>query len=278
MPNSQRRAILLREWQGLSYHEIADELELSQSAVETLIFRARRTLASKLRTTADGPSPVARLRQALDGGALLTGLKTLFGGGAAAKVAAVAVVASGVTVAATATHHHADKARTPRNVATKEAQRAGDATAAASMFRARVRRAAKTPSAASHEPNRPLETAAATAAATPTSAAGATHHAPEAAPEANVAGGAPPGQAQVPPGQTRTPPGQARTPPGQTKTPPGQAEQPVRPEKPSEPAAQAQKPAEPPKAEPELPQQAQAGEQGPPEDPGNPNKGGGPKK
>ena len=48
LPESQRRAILLREWQGLSYREIAAELELSQSAVETLIFRARRSLASGL--------------------------------------------------------------------------------------------------------------------------------------------------------------------------------------------------------------------------------------
>src|SRR5712691_9112520 len=48
MPESQRRAILLREWQGLSYREIAEELELSQSAVETLIFRARRALATGL--------------------------------------------------------------------------------------------------------------------------------------------------------------------------------------------------------------------------------------
>ena len=48
MPEQQRRAILLREWQGLSYREISDELELSQSAVETLIFRARRSLAQGL--------------------------------------------------------------------------------------------------------------------------------------------------------------------------------------------------------------------------------------
>ncbi len=53
MPESQRRAILLREWQGLSYHEIADELELSQSAVETLIFRARRNLAANLESEAE---------------------------------------------------------------------------------------------------------------------------------------------------------------------------------------------------------------------------------
>ena len=48
MPEQQRRAILLREWQGLSYREIAGELEISQSAVETLIFRARRSLAQAL--------------------------------------------------------------------------------------------------------------------------------------------------------------------------------------------------------------------------------------
>jgi len=42
----QRRAILLREWQGLSYAEIADELQLSVGAVEALLFRARRGLTS----------------------------------------------------------------------------------------------------------------------------------------------------------------------------------------------------------------------------------------
>src|SRR5204863_407597 len=48
MPENQRRAILLREWQGLTYREISEELDLSQSAVETLIFRARRALAAGL--------------------------------------------------------------------------------------------------------------------------------------------------------------------------------------------------------------------------------------
>lgn len=45
LTEQQRRAILLREWQGLSYREIADELDLSQAAVEALLFRARRALA-----------------------------------------------------------------------------------------------------------------------------------------------------------------------------------------------------------------------------------------
>ena len=101
MPDSQRRAILLREWQGLSYHEIADELELSQSAVETLIFRARRTLASNLEAEPKRPSRLSRMRKAVDVGTLLAALKGLFEGGAAVKVAAVAVAASGTAVVAT---------------------------------------------------------------------------------------------------------------------------------------------------------------------------------
>ena len=100
MPESQRRAILLREWQGLSYHEIADELELSQSAVETLIFRARRNLAANLESEAKQPGVLSRMRKALDAGALLAMLKGLFEGGAAVKVAAVAVAASGTVVVA----------------------------------------------------------------------------------------------------------------------------------------------------------------------------------
>ena len=48
MPEQQRRALLLREWQGLSYKEIGAELDLSQAAVETLLFRARRSLAAGL--------------------------------------------------------------------------------------------------------------------------------------------------------------------------------------------------------------------------------------
>ncbi len=50
LPDRQRRALLLREWQGLSYREIADELGVSQAAVETLLFRARRSLAASLDT------------------------------------------------------------------------------------------------------------------------------------------------------------------------------------------------------------------------------------
>jgi RNA polymerase sigma factor (sigma-70 family) len=97
MPEQQRRAILLREWQGLSYREVAAELDVSQSAVETLIFRARRSLAQGLEQPL--AKPRRRLRRALhalDLGPLLGALKTLLAGGAAAKatVAAVAVTAA----------------------------------------------------------------------------------------------------------------------------------------------------------------------------------------
>jgi RNA polymerase sigma factor (sigma-70 family) len=50
MPEKLRLALLLREWQGLRYSEIAEALGVSLSAVETLIFRARRCLARELET------------------------------------------------------------------------------------------------------------------------------------------------------------------------------------------------------------------------------------
>jgi RNA polymerase sigma factor (sigma-70 family) len=108
MPESQRRAILLREWQGLSYREIAAELELSQTAVETLIFRARRSLAKGL---AEPPAPAEKRRmvRGADLGNLLTGPKSILFGGAeaAAKTAAVvAVLGAGTVAVASPTPHH----------------------------------------------------------------------------------------------------------------------------------------------------------------------------
>ncbi|HEY8108181.1 MAG TPA: RNA polymerase sigma factor [Gaiellaceae bacterium] len=106
LPESQRRAILLREWQGLSYREIAAELELTQAAVETLIFRARRSLASGLEQPP--AQQKRRAARAFDWSNLLAGLKTaLIGGSAAAKVAAtLAVVSATTVVAAEPLQHH----------------------------------------------------------------------------------------------------------------------------------------------------------------------------
>jgi RNA polymerase sigma-70 factor (ECF subfamily) len=92
----QRRAIVLREWRGLSYQEIAAELDMSQAAVETLIFRARRALATSLEEQEVAGSRMrTRLVRGLDLGGLLAGLKSLLGGGGAAKLAA-----TGLTIGA----------------------------------------------------------------------------------------------------------------------------------------------------------------------------------
>ena len=98
MPATQRKAILLREWQGLSYREIADEMGLSQPAVETLIFRARRSLAEGLERPEERPTLLVRLRSGFDLASIAAGLKALLAGGVAAK--AVATTAAAVTVAA----------------------------------------------------------------------------------------------------------------------------------------------------------------------------------
>jgi RNA polymerase sigma-70 factor (ECF subfamily) len=88
MPEAQRQAILLREWKGLSYDEIGQEMGLSHSAVETLIFRARRRLARGLQQLEP-----KRLRQIADGGGLLGLLKALLAGGAAGKAVATGAAA-----------------------------------------------------------------------------------------------------------------------------------------------------------------------------------------
>ena len=108
MPEQQRRAILLREWQGLSYREISDELALSQSAVETLIFRARRSLAQGLEQPDLLKRPrrkgVRRALRVIDLGTLVAAAKTLLAGGAAVNATAAAVaVTAAVTVAGVTT-------------------------------------------------------------------------------------------------------------------------------------------------------------------------------
>jgi RNA polymerase sigma factor (sigma-70 family) len=96
MPKNLRDPILLREWQGLSYAEIAESLNTSVSAVETLIFRARRHL-------------VATLRPALDFGLLYSTVRVLLarlrGFAATAKVAAgaAALVVGGAGVSTAVT-------------------------------------------------------------------------------------------------------------------------------------------------------------------------------
>jgi RNA polymerase sigma factor (sigma-70 family) len=82
-----RQAILLREWQGLSYAEIAEAMGTTVSAVETLIFRARRDLAARL-------APERRRRPKL-----LDLLAALFGPKLAAGAALLALGGAGVGTA-----------------------------------------------------------------------------------------------------------------------------------------------------------------------------------
>ena len=48
IPAAQRSALVMREFEGRSYTEIARILEITTSALETLLFRARRSLAEEL--------------------------------------------------------------------------------------------------------------------------------------------------------------------------------------------------------------------------------------
>lgn len=48
LPVNQRAAILLRHFEGMSYAEIAEILNTSLSAVESLLFRAKRSLRAQL--------------------------------------------------------------------------------------------------------------------------------------------------------------------------------------------------------------------------------------
>jgi RNA polymerase sigma-70 factor (ECF subfamily) len=48
LPENQRMAVLLQHYEGLSYAEVANVLGVSQSAVESLLVRAKRTLRKRL--------------------------------------------------------------------------------------------------------------------------------------------------------------------------------------------------------------------------------------
>ena len=94
LPFNQRAALVMRELEGRSYAEISDTIGVSVSAVETLIFRARRSLrlkASAIRTLAVVPLP-SSLSRLFEGGGLVTGGGTLAGG--FLIKAAVAVIAA----------------------------------------------------------------------------------------------------------------------------------------------------------------------------------------
>ena len=88
LPRQQRDALLLREFGGLSYDELAEALAVSGPAVESLLFRARQRLRVQLRTAYGS----------LGGVSWIEAFARLFGGApVAAKVAAIGVGAATVT-------------------------------------------------------------------------------------------------------------------------------------------------------------------------------------
>jgi RNA polymerase sigma-70 factor (ECF subfamily) len=88
IPESQRKALLLREWRGFSYDEIGSELGLSQSATEALVFRARRNVAQRL----------ADAVKTLNGVPVVSFIRNVFETGTAKLVAAT--VGTTLTIAA----------------------------------------------------------------------------------------------------------------------------------------------------------------------------------
>lgn len=94
LPFNQRAALVMRELEGRSYAEIADTLDVSVAAVETLIFRARRSLrvrAAALKSITAVPLPASLTQLFGGGGAVAGGIGT----GIAVK-AVVALVAGAV--------------------------------------------------------------------------------------------------------------------------------------------------------------------------------------
>lgn len=88
LPRQQRDALLLREFGGLTYAELAGALGVSGAAVESLLFRARQSLRGKLRA----------FRTSISGASWIDALVRIAAGGApvAAKVAALGVGAAAV--------------------------------------------------------------------------------------------------------------------------------------------------------------------------------------
>lgn len=67
IPPQQRQAIVLREFEGRSYVEIAEILGVTTSALETLLFRARRSLAEELEHQLTCTDAQLAVSQSVDG-------------------------------------------------------------------------------------------------------------------------------------------------------------------------------------------------------------------
>jgi RNA polymerase sigma factor (sigma-70 family) len=138
LPETQRQALVLRELEGRTYAEISQALDLSESAVETLIFRARRALREQIENAIsceefaallEDPSARTRVRaharicpecatldhQSRGRKSALKRIASMFGlPWWGAKLAAVAVTAATIgTVAAVAIPHDGTRPKVP---------------------------------------------------------------------------------------------------------------------------------------------------------------------
>jgi RNA polymerase sigma factor (sigma-70 family) len=137
LPLNQRAALVMRELEGRSYAEIADTLGVSVPAVETLIFRARRSLrlrASAVRVLGVVPLP-SSLSQLFDAGGVVAGGGALVGSGFLLK-AAVAVVAGVVATGVGGDHQRQPAARSAAQPAWADGSEQGLQSDLASVMRA----------------------------------------------------------------------------------------------------------------------------------------------
>lgn len=128
LPAQQREAVLLREFRGLSYQEVASSLAVTTSAAESLLFRARRSLRTQLEGTIAALSPLAWLKPLREFAARIAGDGVATP--AAAKIAAVgvgtAIVAGGALIRPTMLdlgHTHRQRGHAHRLVAAAPVER-----------------------------------------------------------------------------------------------------------------------------------------------------------
>jgi len=141
LPFNQRAALVMRELEGRSYTEIADTLDVSVPAVETLIFRARRSLrvrAAALKSIAAVPLP-GSLSQFFEGGGAVAGG---IGAGFVAKAAVALVVGSLATGLGSEHSNRAAAASEPNAAAVAATRQAGTGSATTTAAVARAERAA----------------------------------------------------------------------------------------------------------------------------------------
>ena len=91
LPRQQREVLLLREFAGLSYAELGAALAVSSSAVEALLFRARRRLRVSL-AALSGPSWLEQALRLLAGGSAPIATKAIALGLGASALTGAAVV------------------------------------------------------------------------------------------------------------------------------------------------------------------------------------------